>query len=132
MPVIGPLLMVALVIVTITGVGAATFHLTQERSDKLYREIDADIQETLRQHQLRKIEFATLEQPAPPVTTAPAANRNDDRAGDAKVRDDKARKKAQVSSIRKRATGDRRERLVPPDFARLPAAVARGVFGFTR
>jgi len=132
MPVIGPLLMVALVIVTITGVGAATFHLTQERSDKLYREIDADIQETLRQHQLRKIAFATLEQPAPTVTTGSAANRNDDKAGDAKVRDDKARKKAQARSIRKRATGDRRERLVPPDFARLPAAVARGVFGFMR
>lgn len=117
--------MVALVIATITGVGAATFHLTQERSDKLYREIDADIRETLRQHQLRKAALATLEQPAPPVTTGSAAKQNDDKAHDAKVRDDKARK-AQIGSIRKRATGQRRERFVPPDFARLPIAIVRG------
>lgn len=116
--------MVALVIATITGVGAATFHLTQERSDKLYREIEADIRETLRQHELRKLQYATLEQPAP-VTTGSAAKQNDDKARDAKVRDDKARK-AKIGSIKKRATGYRRERFVPPDFARLPIAIARG------
>lgn len=117
MPIVGPLLLV--VVATITGVGAATFHVAQERSDRLYGDLEADIRETLRQHELRKIELAALEQ-APPVTAGATA-----KARDEKVRDDKARK-AKIGSIKKRATGRRRERFVPPDFARLPIAIMRG------
>lgn len=117
MPIVGPLLLV--VIATITGVGAATFHVAQERSDRLYGDLEADIRETLRQHELRKIELATLEQ-VPPVTTGATA-----KASDEKVREDKARK-AKIGSIKKRATGHRRERFVPPDFARLPVTIMRG------
>lgn len=122
MPIVGPLLLV--VVATITGVGAATFHVAQERSDRLYGDLEADIRETLRQHELRKIELATLEQ-APPFATGATAKPRDEKARDEKVRDDKARK-AKIGSIKKRATGHRRERFVPPDFARLPIAIARG------
>jgi hypothetical protein len=121
MPLAAPLLIAALVIVTITGMSAATLRWTQERSDKLHREIEADIRQTLRQHATRKRELAALEQPAPPATTGSAAKRDDDKA-----------RKAQIGSIRKRATGHRRERFVPPNFARLPIAAARGAFGFLR
>lgn len=117
MPIIGPLLLV--VVATITGVGAVTYHVAQERSDRLYGDLEADIRETLRQHELRKIELATLEQVAPATTGATA------KAPEEKVRDDKARK-AKIGSIKKRASGHRRERFVPPDFARLPISIMRG------
>jgi hypothetical protein len=118
MPIVGPLLLV--VVATITGVGAVTYHVAQERSDRLYGDLEADIRETLRQHELRKIELATLEQVPPPATTGATA-----KAPDEKVREDKARK-AKIGSIKKRASGHRRERFVPPDFARLPITIMRG------
>ena len=47
------------------------------------------------------------------------------KAPDEKVGEDKARK-AKIGSIKKRASGHRRERFVPPDFARLPITIMRG------
>jgi hypothetical protein len=133
---LGPVLMVALVITTITGMRAATSTWSQERSERLYREIEADIQQTLWQHEQRKVELATVEQKAP-ATTSGISSKADAKAGTRQAAGDKARpddkaRKAKIASIRKRAAGQRRERFVPPDFARLPVAISRGVFGFMR
>lgn len=121
MPFFAPLLMVLLVAATLAGMAVTTFSWTQQRTGKLHREINADIEQTLRQHDLRKLELAATEQQLPPRTNGAAARTDDDKA-----------KKAQMNSIRKRASGQRRERFVPPDFARLPLAIARGAFGFPR
>jgi hypothetical protein len=168
MPTIVGLLLVA--IATIAGAGGVSYYLAQERNARLYREIDADIREMLRQQELRKFERANPEpteradlplhddtdrvgtttsvrtDPARAATIATAAASEepnaltdatdgkspDARAEDAKLRNEKIRdaraRKAKISSIRKRAAGLRRERLVPPDFARLPTAILRGIF----
>ncbi len=146
MPLAGPALLVALAIVAITSVGAATLHWAQKRNATFYREIDADIRQTLRQRETRKQEFVATERAAPPpVTTGTstgtrnAETRNEkdaqaksDKTKNDKIKDDKKARKAKTASIRKRAPGHRRERFVPPDFARLPIAIARGAFGFLR
>lgn len=128
------MLIVALVIGTITAMGATMFHASQARSDKLYREIDADIQQTLWQHEQRKL--ATVEPEVPAATTGMSAKPDEKpdakQASGDKARSDEKSRKAKITSIRKRTAGQRRERFVPPDFARLPIAVARGALGFLR
>lgn len=120
--------MAGFVAATIAGVGAVTARWTQERSDRLFRDIDADIRHTLQQHETRKLELAAMEQAAPAFTTGIASlkdsrqNAGQD-AGDGRTLKTGKTAKAKIGSIRKR--GHRRDRLVPPDFARLPIAVAR-------
>lgn len=121
MPLVAPLLSALLAIAAIAGAAVATHTWSQQRSAALYAEIDADIEKTLRQHDADKAQRAAADQ-RPPQTTGAAVAEQDGAAA----------RKARNASLRKRAAGHRRERLVPPDVARLPVAVMRGVLGIGR
>jgi hypothetical protein len=123
MPLVAPLLSALLAVAVIAGMAVTTRNWSQQRSAALYAEIDADIRKTLSQYDARKAELAASELRAPPSTTGTAA---------AVADDDSRTRKAQNNSLRKRAAGARRERLVPPDFARLPISVMRGALGIWR
>jgi hypothetical protein len=73
---------------------------------------------------MKKAELAAAELKAPAM-----ANPNTTGADKHDAKKDEKARKAQISSLRKRATGARRERLVPPDFARLPISVMRSMLG---
>jgi hypothetical protein len=135
MPIVAPLVSAALAIGVIAGTAVTTQNWSQQRSAALYAEIDADIEKTMRQHELRKEDIAAR----PPATAALSpeaaaslakADSKSEAGTGAKI-DAKARK-AKIGSLRKRSAGHRRERLVPPDFARLPISVMRSAIGMWR
>jgi len=123
MPIVGPLLSALLVIATVTGMAVTTQRWSQQRNAALYAEIEADIEKTLRQHNAWKAALAASELQPPQTTGAAAAAETE---GESKAR------KAQTSAIRKRTAGPRRERFLPPDFARLPISMMRSALGFQR
>jgi hypothetical protein len=126
MPLVAPLVSAAVAIGVIAGTAVTTHNWSQQRSAALYAEIDADIAQTLRRHDLKKEEIAALEMRAPPTAALATTIGKEDAKADTKAR------KAQIGSLRKRAAGIRRERLVPPDFARLPISMMRSAFGLRR
>lgn len=115
MPVVAPLLSALLTLALVAGLGIAAFGWTQQRSARLHAEIEADIARILQRHEARRQALAALP-PRAAETTGTAADPQAQTA-----------RKAQLRAIRKRGAGPRRERLVPPDFTRLPLAVLRGL-----
>lgn len=116
MPLVAPVVSALLTLALIAGLGFAAFGWTQQRHARLHAEIEADIARILHQHDARRQALAALQTRAPETTgTAPA---------DAQAQ---TARKAQLRAIRKRGAGPRRERFVPPDFARLPLAVLRAL-----